>query len=99
MSSPHTQWAGDAETKPAPGPLDRIQARLNTAELPGGRDRLVDPADARPWLVTTGLLTPDDELRQADLVLVRGVREGLRAMLVHNAGGPVPSRDAFAPLR
>jgi predicted RNA-binding Zn ribbon-like protein len=99
MSSPHTHWAADAESKPAPDPLDRIQALVNTVELPEGPDRLADPADARPWLVTTGLLAPDDELRQADLDLVRGVREGLRAMLVHNAGGPTPNPDAFAPLR
>jgi predicted RNA-binding Zn ribbon-like protein len=99
MSSPHTRWAADAESKPAPDPLDRIQALVNTVELPEGPDRLADPADARPWLVTAGLLAHDGELRQADLDLVRGVREGLRAMLVHNAGGPTPSPDAFAPLR
>ncbi len=99
MSLRHTHWAADAESKPAPDPLSRIQALVNTVELPGGPDRLADPDDARPWLVASGLLAPDAELRQADLNLVRGVREGLRAMLVHNAGGPVPAANAFAPLR
>jgi predicted RNA-binding Zn ribbon-like protein len=98
MSSPHTHWLGDAESKPAPEPLNRIQALVNTVELPDGPDRLADAADARPWLVTSGLLGSESKLRPDDLALVRGVREGLRAMLVHNAGGPPPSADAFAPL-
>ena len=99
MSSPHTHWTGDAESKPAPDPLNRIQALVNTVELPEGPDRLADPIDAQPWLVSSGLLAPDAELRPDDLALVRGVREGLRAMLVHNAGGPPPTPGAFAPLR
>src|SRR6478672_6520042 len=99
MPSPHTHWEGDAESKPAPDPLDRIQALVNTVELPEGPDRLADPADAQPWLVRSGLLDPDAELRQTDLAPVRGVREALRAMLVHNAGGPPPSPEALAPLR
>ena len=99
MSSRGVYWAADAETKPAPEPLVRIQDLVNTIELPEGPDRLADPADAQPWLVRSGLLAPDAELRQADLNRLRGVREGLRAMLVHNAGGPPPSLDAVAPLR
>ncbi|RDH79081.1 CGNR zinc finger domain-containing protein [Mycolicibacterium moriokaense] len=92
-------WPGDAESKPAPDPLDRIQALVNTVELPDGADRLADAADARPWLVANGLYSRDSELRPDDLALVRAVREGLRAMLVHNAGGPAPTDDGFAPLR
>ena len=99
MSSPHTHWLGDAESKPAPDPLNRIQALVNTVELPDGPDRLADATDAQAWLVTSGLLDSESKLRPDDLALVRGVREGLRAMLVHNAGGPPPSADAFAPLR
>ena len=99
MSSPHIHWIGDAESKPAPDPLIRIQALVNTVEMPEGEDRLADPADAQPWLVASGLLAADAELRPADLELIRGVREGLRAMLVHNAGGPLPTPRAFAPLR
>ena len=99
MSSTHPHWLGDAESKPAPEPLSRIQALVNTVELPDGPDRLGDPAVAQPWLVATGLLSPDSDLRPDDLALVRGVREGLRAMLVHNAGGPQPTAGAFAPLR
>src|SRR4029079_19472679 len=99
MASTHAHWLGDAESKPAPEPLSRIQALVNTVELPEGPDRLSDPADAAPWLVASDLLGSDSELRPEDLALVRGVREGLRAMLVHNAGGPPPTAGAFAPLR
>lgn len=99
MSSPRTHWLGDTETKPAPGPLDRIQALVNTVELPDGPDRLADHADAKPWLASVGLLGAHADLRPGDLDLVRGVREGLRAMLIHNAGGPAPTPEALAPLR
>lgn len=99
VSSRGVYWAADAETKPAPEPLVRVQDLVNTVERPGGPDRLADPVDAQPWLVRSGLLAPDAELRQTDLALVRAVREALRAMLVHNAGGSPPSPDALAPLR
>ena len=98
MSSRDTYWAADAETKPAPDPLIRVQELVNTVELPEGPDRLADPADACPWLVANGLLTSDAELQASDLELLRGVRGALRAMLVHNAGGPVPTTE-LAPLR
>jgi predicted RNA-binding Zn ribbon-like protein len=98
MSSRRTYWAADAETKPAPDPLIRVQELVNTVELPEGPDRLADPADARPWLVANGLLTSDAELKASDLELLREVRSALRAMLVRNAGGPPPTKD-LAPLR
>ena len=76
-----------------------VQTLVNTVELPDGADRLADPADARPWLVDSGLLAPQADLTDADLNLVRAVREALRAMLVHNAGGPPPNKTALAVLR
>jgi predicted RNA-binding Zn ribbon-like protein len=99
MPSPHVHWLADDESKPAPGPLGRVQALVNTVERPDGSDRLGSASDAKPWLVTNGLLSPDAELDAGDLDLVRDVRESLRAMLVHNAGGPPPTADVFAPLR
>ena len=99
MSPSHPHWLGDAESKPAPDQLGRIQALVNTVELPDGPDRLADPADAEPWLVANGLLAADTPLGSDDLERVRSVREGLRAMLVHNAGGPSPTPGAVAPLR
>jgi predicted RNA-binding Zn ribbon-like protein len=99
MTPEPTHWPGDDEPKPAPGPLALVQALVNTVELPEGADRLADPGDARPWLVDTGLLAPKAALTDADLEFVRAVREALRAMLVHNAGGPPPNKSALAVLR
>ncbi|MDG4666866.1 CGNR zinc finger domain-containing protein [Mycobacterium sp. 236(2023)] len=92
-------WPGDDEDKPAPPPLRRIQALVNTVERPDGSDRLNDVADARPWLVDNDLLAASTELSSADLSLVVEVREALRALLVRNGGGPAPTQDALAPLR
>ena len=99
MNSRLVQWPGDDEPKPAPGRLMLVQALVNTVELPDGSDRLADKADARPWLVDAHLLAPRADLTDADLELVRAVREALRAMLVHNAGGPPPNKTALATLR
>jgi predicted RNA-binding Zn ribbon-like protein len=92
-------WPGDDESKPAPEPLVLVQTLVNTVELPDGLDRLADPTDARPWLVDNNLLTPRAELTDADLDLIRAVREALRAMLVHNAGGPPPNKAALSVLQ
>ncbi|MHC9295934.1 CGNR zinc finger domain-containing protein [Mycobacterium sp. LTG2003] len=94
-----TQWAGDSETKPAPGPLSRIQALVNTVELPAGPDRLADAADATPWLVANGLLRDGATPTEGELDLLREVREALRALIVHNAGGPPPAPASLAALR
>ena len=99
MPSAPTHWPGDDEPKPAPQPLIRVQALVNTVELPGGPDRLADSGDARAWLLANDLLAPGAELTPDDLQLVRGVREALRALLVRNAGGPRPGPSALAPLR
>ncbi|CRZ14148.1 CGNR zinc finger domain-containing protein [Mycolicibacterium neworleansense] len=94
-----TTWAGDSETKPAPDPLARIQALVNTIELPAGADRLADPADAAPWLAAHGLLAAGATPTAAELDLVRRVREALRALLIHNTGGPPPRADHLAVLQ
>lgn len=93
------QWTGDNEERPAPAPLDRIQSLVNTIDMEIGQDRLADPDDALPWLVDNNLLASRAALTPADLDLVRAVREALRAMLVHNAGGPPPNKSALAVLR
>ena len=91
MAPEPTRWLADDESKPAPGPLLRVQALVNTVELPAGPDRLADPEDARPWLIDNDLLSPDADLDDADLQLLRDVREALRALLVRNGGGPSPT--------
>jgi len=99
MTAQPVLWPGDDEAKPAPEPLVLVQTLVNTVELPDGSDRLADPTDARPWLVDNNLLAPHADLSDADLDLVRAVREALREMLVHNAGGPPPNKTALAVLR
>lgn len=94
-----TRWTGDTETKPAPGPLARIQALVNTIELPAGPDRLAHPDDATPWLVANGLLAAGASPTEAELDLVRKVREALRALLIHHTGGPAPQADHLAVLK
>jgi predicted RNA-binding Zn ribbon-like protein len=99
MTPGPTRWLGDDESKPAPEPLLLVQSLVNTVELPDGADRLADPTDARPWLVDNNLLASQADLTEADLELVRAVREALRAMLIHNAGGPPPNKTALAVLK
>lgn len=94
-----TRWIGDTETKPAPGPLARIQALVNTIELPAGTDRLAHPDDATPWLVANGLLAAGASPTEAELDLVRKVREALRALLIRHSGGPAPQADHLAVLK
>lgn len=93
------QWFGDREAKPAPGPLRRVQGFINTLDRESGQDRLAALADAQPWLVSNGLLAPDDPLTADDLDVLTGVREGLRALVIHNTGGPLPDEAAISPLR
>ena len=99
MTPGPTRWLGDDESKPAPEPLLLVQSLVNTVELPDGADRLADPADARPWLVDNDLLAAQADLTDTDLELLRAVREALRAMLVHNSGGPPPNKSALTVLR
>ncbi|MGA5545108.1 CGNR zinc finger domain-containing protein [Mycobacterium sp. NPDC051198] len=94
-----TRWAGDTETKPAPGPLARIQALVNTIELPAGTDRLAHPDDAAPWLAANGLLAAGASPTEAELDLVRTVREALRALLIQHSGGPAPQAGHLAVLK
>jgi predicted RNA-binding Zn ribbon-like protein len=76
-------WALEDETKPAPMPLRLLQSFVNTWEGDSGVDLLAD-AEAGPprWLQEAGLLRGSD----VDLVRVRAIREGIRALLVANSG-------------
>jgi predicted RNA-binding Zn ribbon-like protein len=76
-------WAPEDETKPAPMPLRLLQSFVNTWEGDSGVDLLAD-AEAGPprWLQEAGLLPGSD----VDLVRVRAIREGIRGLLVANAG-------------
>jgi predicted RNA-binding Zn ribbon-like protein len=99
MDADGTRWPADEEPKPAPGPLLRVQALVNTVELPAGPDRLADPDNARPWLIDNDLMASDAGLSAADLQTLRDVREALRALLMRNGGGRSPTDAELAPLR
>ncbi|MCV7175556.1 CGNR zinc finger domain-containing protein [Mycolicibacterium sphagni] len=98
MTQAPAEWLGDTEGKPAPEPLARIQALVNTLDVESGADRLANVAHAEPWLHAQGLLPPGGVPTPDDLRRIRDVREALRAMLVHNAGGPLPSDAQLQPL-
>lgn len=98
MTQAPAEWLGDTEGKPAPLPLCRIQALVNTLDLESGADRLALAADAERWLQNQALLPRGQVPTTEDLHTIRELREALRAMLVHNAGGPAPTSGQLAPL-
>ena len=91
-------WVPGEETKPAPMPLLLVQSFVNTWDGDHGSDLLLDPASARDWMTEAGLWSADRAPDPAELHLARGVREGIRAMLVANSGGPRPGPGKLQPL-
>jgi predicted RNA-binding Zn ribbon-like protein len=98
MAQAPAGWHGDTEGKPAPEPLVRIQALVNTVDLESGADRLGRADDAEQWLQAQGLLPSGGAITPEELSGIRDVREALRALLVHNTGGPVPTAEDLRPL-
>ena len=92
-------WVPGEETKPAPMPLLLVQSFVNTWDADHGSDLLLDPAAARSWLTQAGLWSAERPPDPAELHLARGVREGIRAMLVANSGGPPPPPGDLLPLQ
>jgi predicted RNA-binding Zn ribbon-like protein len=92
-------WVPDEEVKPAPMPLLLVQSFVNTWDGDHGSDLLLDPAAARDWLTEAGLWNAERAPEPAELHLARGMREGIRAMLVANSGGPRPAPAALQPLQ
>lgn len=97
MTAP--SWVPDQEIKPAPMPLLLVQSFVNTWDGDNRSDLLLDPATARDWLTGAGLWSANRAPDPAELHLARGVREGIRAMLVANGGGPRPAPGALQPLQ
>jgi predicted RNA-binding Zn ribbon-like protein len=79
--------------------LRRIQALINTIDRETGQDRLAHPDDAGAWLVDNDLLAAGRTPTADDLAAVVGVREALRTLVLHNAGGPAPTTAQLVPLR
>ena len=92
-------WVPGVETKPAPMPLLLVQSFVNTWDGDHGSDLLLDPATARTWLTRAGLWSADRPPDPAELHVARGVREGIRAMLIANSGGPPPPPGSLLPLQ
>jgi predicted RNA-binding Zn ribbon-like protein len=80
-------------------PLLLVQSFVNTWDGDHGSDLLLDPAAARTWLTQAGLWSAERSPGPAELHHARGVREGIRAMLVANSGGPPPPPGDLQPLQ
>jgi predicted RNA-binding Zn ribbon-like protein len=94
-------WVQEIETKPAPMPLLVVQAFVNTWEAETGIDELADEASTARWFGQAGLVDPADVVVPDvtfDGETVRAVRDGLRALLVHNGGGPPPDASVLSDL-
>jgi predicted RNA-binding Zn ribbon-like protein len=72
--------------KTAPQPLYLVQRFVNSVDLETGEDELSSPHELRRWFAERGLMSGDDPVRPADLRRAIDVREGLRAVLLHNNG-------------
>ena len=83
-------WVSGEESKPAPMPLLLVQSFVNTWDGDHNSDLLLDPATARDWLAKAGLWHADRAPDPAELHRARAVREGIRALLAANSGGPAP---------
>ncbi len=60
-------WYPGTESKPAPMPLLRVQAFLNTIDVEDDVDLLAEPAAARDWLIDAGMLAPGSDVTDTDL--------------------------------
>jgi predicted RNA-binding Zn ribbon-like protein len=79
-------------------PLLLVQSFVNTWEGDSGEDLLADPGSAAEWLSAAGLLHSRRGLDERDLATIRAAREGIRALLVENGGGPAPDVSLLEPL-
>jgi predicted RNA-binding Zn ribbon-like protein len=78
-------------------PLLLVQSFVNTREEDAGSDLLAGTSTAHDWLSEAGIL-PDLPLDESALALVRDIRESIRSLLVHNAGGEPPTEADLRPL-
>jgi predicted RNA-binding Zn ribbon-like protein len=75
--------------KTAPQPLYLVQRFVNSVDVESGEDELSSPEALRDWFVERGLMSAHDDATAADLRRAIDVREGLRAVLLHNNGHPL----------
>jgi predicted RNA-binding Zn ribbon-like protein len=75
--------------KRAPEPLYRLQRFVNSVDLDRREEDLSSPEALREWLAHWDLMDEDEPVTEADLRRAVDAREGLRALLVANNGGPL----------
>jgi predicted RNA-binding Zn ribbon-like protein len=78
-----------APEKTAPEPLRLVQRFVNSVDLENRQDELTSPEALRGWLAERDLMDPGERVTTADLKRAVDVREGLRALLLANAGLPL----------
>jgi predicted RNA-binding Zn ribbon-like protein len=93
-----TTWSVPQETKPAPRPLLLVQAFVNTWDGDLGTDAFLHPEPACDWLAAAGLWNGPGTPEPGELHVARSVREGIRALLAANGGGPAPVPGDLRPL-
>jgi predicted RNA-binding Zn ribbon-like protein len=80
------------DQRPASGDLAIIEAFVNTADVGGANEVLVNPQALNDYLGRWKLLLRSILLSEADLERALAFREGLRALLFANSGRPLELR-------
>ncbi len=75
----------------APGELELVRDFGNTRDLGQKTDRIDEPGRLSSWLADHGLVPDQPVLTEADVARTRRLREALRALLLANAGFPLPA--------
>jgi predicted RNA-binding Zn ribbon-like protein len=92
-------WVDPDEDKPAPMPLLRVQAFINTRDVARGTDLLLESEGARAWLTAAGLITGETPVSAVRLSEARSAREGLRALVTYNSSKSTPKIDDLKALQ
>src|SRR3984885_9360347 len=92
-------WVSADEDKPAPMPLLRVQAFVNTLDVDQGSDLLRADEAASAWLADAGLVAPGTAVSDEQLHMAREVRGAIRALLRRNSGTGCPDSDQLRTLQ
>jgi predicted RNA-binding Zn ribbon-like protein len=72
-----------------------VQAFVNTNDIEGARDALLDAREASGWLGAAGLIDPAAVIDDSDAARLRRAREAIRELIAVNGGGaPTPAATA-----
>jgi predicted RNA-binding Zn ribbon-like protein len=78
----------------APGDLEVVRDFVNTLDVLPATDEIENPASLASWLTEHRLVPAPPALTDEDLTRARSLREALRALLLANAGFPLPAEAA-----